>query len=360
MRTAAVWFWMSCKRYLKKPSFLLVLLFLPVLCFLICRGESRGSRQIRVALCVEDSGSGGNASEAEDLGGELVRILTEESASEDALFYFYLCPDEESVIRETASRRAECGYVIEAGLRERLMEGEASRSIFVYRSPATVLDRLSDEVVFSALARLYDREIFVDYIENGDTVSDGLKGQAGKYYDAWAENGSTFSFSYRYYDRVAGESGAAAEDTLFPVRGLAAVCLFLIGVYSSMLLAADEKNGLFLCLLPGERLACKAVSALAPVLLASVSCMAALWVGGCVRSWGRELAVMAVYVPSVCAYGWILKKILPTSGAIGALIPFLLAASLIFCPVFVDLERWIPRLALFGRLLPPWYYLRAF
>lgn len=38
----------------------------------------------------------------------------------DGMFDFYICSDEAQVRDEVASRRAECGYVIDSGLEEKL------------------------------------------------------------------------------------------------------------------------------------------------------------------------------------------------------------------------------------------------
>lgn len=359
MKQISAWFLLSCKRQLKRPVFVLILLALPLCCLFIHGREKTESQSVNIAVC---SLGADDEKQRQALENALVDALSSRQA-EDPLLRFYVCQDEDEVKAEVASRRAECGYAFGENLRRKFDEGKANRSITVYRSPATILDRLSDEVVFAELAQLYDREIFVDYIVEREIVSRILTEEAGDYYDKWLSNDSTFRFEYRYRskngDRVMGDT-VSASSAVFPVRGLVASCMFLMGIYSAMILESDEKKGLFLRLLPGEQVACKAAVCMAPVVLTALSGLAALWAGGCAGNWGRELIGMILYVPAVCIYGLILKMILPKPQIIGVLIPFFLIATLLFCPVFVDVGTFHPYLGLPGRFLLPWYYLRAF
>lgn len=358
MRQMCVWFLLSCKRHLKRPSFVLILLLLPLLCGFLHSRQAEESQQVRVAVCALTEDPGPDGAGLEDLGAALVNELTE-SQQEDSIFQFYLCEDETAVREDVASRQAECGYVVEADLRGRLERDEAERSIRVYCAPSTVLDGLADEVVSAALARLYDREIFINYIDEKGHADGRV--DPGEVYDKWLDGGATFHFEYRYLDSGAG-AGQTEQPTedLFPIRGIAAVMLFLIGVYSMVILGLDEEKGVFLSLVARERYTCRLAAATAPVALAAVSCLAALWAGGCITHWGKEILVMLVYILAVTAYGLLLKAILRSPRLIGCLIPLLLVASFIFCPVFLDIGRYFPALRAAGMLLPPWYYLRAF
>ncbi len=404
MRRILLWFLLCCKRYLKKPSFLLLVCLLPAVCFLIRISEKDGLQQVNIAVCAlgsgdaaekqpgpgdtgnrpepgdtaekspetEDAaekqpktGDAGETTEAEpgeeDLGTLLVRRLVgEELAEEDALFHFYICGTEEEVKAEVAARRAECGYVFGDDLRQRLREHDARQAVRVYCAPSTVLDRLAEEVIFGVLAEIYDRELFAEYIRESGVVPENGRETAGEAYDRWLSGGTVFHFEYCYLDSRTGEIGGREDRSVFPVRGLTAVTLFLIGLCSAVVLEQDEKNGLFLRLVPGERLGCRLAAALAPLACMAVSCLAALWAGGCIESWGRELAAMAVYLPAVLAYGFLLQAVFRSPRAVSCMIPFLVAAALVCCPVFLDLGRIVPELGFLGRLFPPFYYLKAF
>lgn len=216
MRRIWMWFYLSCKRHVLKGAFLVVLMLLPVGAFWIYCMQNKEQGGIRIAVCREkeedqrkETGSSlGQGTKTRQAGNEeggeleqkLVAALTGRPADE-GLFQFYECENERQVREEVASRRAECGYVIGAGLKERLDRKNYKRVIRVYSAPSTIAAYLSSETVFAALIELYDRDLFVQYIQKvGDNEAwehpDQLAKRAGQLYDQWLGNGSTFHFTY--------------------------------------------------------------------------------------------------------------------------------------------------------------------
>lgn len=366
MRSVGIWFSLTCKRYLKRLSFLLILLALPAGTFFIRRAEKSGPQEIRIALCTAD----GEASE-DSLEQQLLEHLTGEGQERNTLFRFYLCDSEEQVKAEVASRKAECGYCISSGLREKLDEKDYKRSIQVYSAPSTVLASLSTEVVFASLMELYGKEIFLDYIIEQETVEEAaasagtdsrqLEALARELYDKWMGNGSTFRFQYRQIGKGETPEGEGQpEVSVFPVRGLVAVYIFVVGLYSAVMLGLDEKKGLFLPVLHGKRRICCYAVLAAPVFLASLSGLGALASGGCLQDMKREIGVMGVYLGAVCLFSYGVKAVCRKPQVVCCLIPLFLAGSLVFTPVFVDIGQFFPAWGWIEGLFLPSYYLRWF
>lgn len=286
-----------------------------------------------------------------------------------------------------ASRRAECGYVISANLREQLDSGHFKRVIRVYSAPSTVTASLSTETVFAALMELYDRELLKAYVASGEAFAGvGEPGsearseavwQVGALYDQWKENGSTFDFRYVYGSDVL-ETGAAGTTFLFPIRGIVAVSLFAVGLYSAVMLGMDEKKGLFKSLDYGISRYARLAVFLAPVALTAISGLLSLqaaglvgeaaggvtvgFTGGVAQGVGifREVTAMMLYGILVSTFALILKKLCPTPQVLCCLVPFFIVGSLVFCPVFIDAGRIFPEIESVGKLFLPYYYLRWF
>ena len=390
MKSGCVWFFLSCKRYLRKVSFLLILLVLPAATFFVRGLEEKEGQEVRIAVCVETADSDGTDGKTALLEEELLEALTkqegdEEDADGSGLFRFYECGSEEEVKAQVASRQAECGYVFSGNLRGKLDEGDYKRCIRVYSAPSTVLADLSTEVVFAALMKLYDREIFLDYVMEAQVLRDsgaesgwggeafdggmepggaeGLETLAGELYDKWLASGSTFRFAYRYQNRggqgLDSEGGTEAAG-VFPVRGIVAVYLLLVGMYSAVMLGYDEEKGLFLPLSSGRRLVCRMAVLAAPVFLAALSALGALRTGGCFGDLAREFGVMGVYVLAVCGFSYGLKIICRRPQVVCCLIPLVLVGSLVFSPVFVDIRQFFPEWGWVEKAFLASYYLRAF
>lgn len=397
MRQAAVWFWLSCRRYLRRISFAAILLLLPVGAYVLHLAEKSGDNRIPVAVCVADLGTGtagsgreigrgtGQAEEGTlsmqgadmeagegtgaDLAVRLLKSLTDEQRDAgDGMFVFYACDSVEQVKDEVASRRAECGYAITSDLGERMAENDYKRSIRVYSAPTTVTAQLSQEVVFAELAALYDRELFLEYVEQGaafdfagepeSAARQDLAARAGERYDAWFGDGSTFQFVYEVVETTDGEMADDPSGMSFPIRGLAALLVYLTGIYSAAMGAADQKRGLFLPVSWKNRTLCRIASLGAPVALAACSALGAILAGGSWGHTGRELAAMVLYTGAVLIFSWLLCLICREPGRICMLLPFFLMGSLIFCPIFLDAGRFLPEAEWIGKLFLPWYYLR--
>ncbi len=371
MSEGFLWFFLSCKRYLKKMSFFLILLALPIATFLIRKVERTQPQEIRIAVCIQKEDTYRDENMEDSLEQLLIdNLVNKRETSGNSFFRFYQCEGEEQVKEQVASRRAECGYVISQGLRGKLDEKNYKRSIYVYSAPSTVLASLSTEVVFSSLMEVYGSELFQDYVLEQHIVSEAaaslgvderqLNEEVSGLYEKWMGNGSTFHFQYRQ----SGANGLYKDPqqtlSVFPVRGLIAVYLLVVGLYSAVMLGLDEKRGLFLPLPYGRQRRCRIAVLGAPVFLASLSGFAGLVSGGCIQGLGKEVGAMAAYCGGVCLFSYGVKLICRKPEAVCSLIPLFLAGSLIFTPVFVDMGQYFPLWGWAGRLFLPWYYLRWF
>lgn len=388
MSRAWMWFILSCKRYGKRMSFLLILLLLPVAVRGIRTAEESKAAEIRIAVFAE--GMERKPSEQTASGQlPLERILAyrltggaEESGdsgdSGDSLVQFYLCESEQQVKDDVASKRAECGYVIGENLRQKLKEKNFKRSIRVFSAPSTVAADLSTEVVFSVLMEVYDGELLTEYVRDseifagvaaaGSAEREALAAQAAELYEVWLHNGSTFRFVSDTGSQAQSGvgTGAAArenrrnQDSVFPVRGIVAVYIFIIGLYAAAMNLADKKKGLFLAIPYGFRSICRIAAMAAPVFLAVLSGMAALWSGGVLSDPGREVTAMLCYLAAVVLFSWVVQSLAGSPEPIYCLLPFFLIGSLIFCPVVIDIGRYLPAAEPVQKLFLPWYYLHFF
>lgn len=355
------WFWLSGKRYAHRVVFVGILLLLPVGTFLIRGVEKKETTEIRIAVCAEEAAD-------QSLEAQLAADLVNRD-DDGTLFRFYLCENEDAVKAEVASRRAECGYVIGAGLREKLDQKQYKRSIRVYSAPSTVTAKLSAEVVFAALVKRYDKELFLNYVEEGtafasvadEAQKEALQAEAAKLYDAWSKDGGTFQFVYRWLGaaETPDDSGAGAVS-VFPVRGIVSIYVFIMGLYTGVISLRDERRGVFFALPAGRRLPCRLASMLGPEALAALSGLAALVSGGVFTAVWYEVLVMAAYAAATVLFTYLLCLLCRREAVLGSLIPFFLVGSLVFCPVVIDVGSYLPPFEAAGRLFLPWYYLKLF
>lgn len=161
MKKVILWFFLCCKRYLKRIPFLLLLAALPLTALAASRMENRKDGTVRIAVCCLDP-------EPASLGNRLKENLL---ARDTGLFSFYPCENEQQVRDHVAARKAECGYLIPENLEQKINSGRFKRSITVFSAPSTVTASLSTEVVFSELAAIRNKDILEDYVEQAPPLT---------------------------------------------------------------------------------------------------------------------------------------------------------------------------------------------
>ena len=132
------------------------------------------------------------------------------------------------------------------------------------------------------------------------------------------------------------------------------------GLYGALRISQDENNGLFFSLSYAMSLPCRLACLAAPLSLAALSFLLALILSGTAGTMGTELPALVLYVLAVGGFSWLLKCVCPSSQVLCCIIPFWIAGSLIFCPVFADISRYLPLAGALGRIFLPGYYLRLF
>lgn len=342
------WFCLSCKRQLKRPAFLCLLILFPIVIFFISHVEKQEQTHISVAMYG-----------AED---PLSSKVMERLKQREGVFRFFQYDSEEAVEQAVASRSAECGFVFADNLKALFDEKRYKRSVRLYLAPSTVTDYLAAEAVSATILEVYSRYIYQNYMTSSPLFKHGEQEDQQRrimeLYENRMKDGSTFSFAYVNTEGNSLNNQDAV--TVFPARGLIAVYIFVAGLFAAVSLGTDEKRGLLNPLSPHDRVSCGMASLLAPVVLAGASGIAAAAVSGLWTCGIRELTVAAAYVAAVGMFSYILYLILRSPSVLCCTIPFWIMGSLTLCPVFINIEQWIPKLSAAGKLFLPYYYMAAF
>lgn len=264
--------------------------------------------------------------------------------------------------------RAECAYLFPERLKERLDEGRYTRAVRVLVSPSTVAEKIISEKIFSELFEVYGRELLADYGKNGaafQTVMARCQTTEARekacsvlmeLYEKYRSNGSTFTFDYQTLQGgTALQTGAM--KVVFPVRGLTAVFLFIMGLSAAVMAGEDAERGLYAAVRSRERWLLQTAEIAAFVFLASISAYAALLASGNGAEPLLEAGKLLFYLVFVTIYAFGCLAVCRKPGFLAALIPVFILASLLLCPIFFDASLFLPGAAGVRKLLPPWWYL---
>ena len=340
------WFWLSCKRQLTHTFFVAALLLVPVCLYAFTQVEEDDSGKVLIAMYSEDT--------------EFVPRVFDVLLAQDGMFEFYICDTAEMLAEDVISRKAECGYVFKEGFREILDSRDFKRSILVYSAPSTIAAELSQEVVFAGLFEVYGEYLLGQFAEESDVFAGmdtvQVREELMDAYRDEIDSGSTFSFQYETLSTEPIESGNAR--IAFPVRGMLAIYLMIIGLFSVVALRQDEDRGLFITLSHGERVPCKLAAVAAPVCMAGISVLITLLITGNFEHGMREVPLLLVYMVMIVLVSYVLKLLIRDPVVLCGLIPIFILCSMVVCPVFFDVSQWVPELKLIRYLFLPYYYMR--
>lgn len=339
------WFWLSCKRQLKHMFFIVALLLVPLCLLAFSRLERQDSGKIKIGVYSEDA----------DFVPEVFDVLL----SQDGMFEFYVCDSGEMLKDEVASRKAECGFVFREEFKGKLDDGDFKRSIMVYSAPSTIAADLAKEVVFAGLFEVYGEELLERFAEESgifaDLDSGRVQAELLTAYHHEMSNGSTYSFQYETLSTEQIEGGTAR--VAFPVRGMLAIYLMTVGLFSMVALRQDESRGLFITLSHLERIPCQLASAAAPVCMAGGSVLVTLLVTGNADHGVGEVPLLILYMIMIMLVSYILKLLIKDPVVLCGLIPIFILCSLVVCPVFFDVGQWVPAIRAVRYLFLPYYYM---
>ena len=106
-----------------------------------------------------------------------------------------------------------------------------------------------------------------------------------------------------------------------------------------------------------QAVAGKPLYAFISCVLFAVSAMLTLVVAGQLKG-AADILHMAVYVIAVTLFAWLVAIPVRRANAMISIIPVLLIACLILCPVFINITAYVPFAKYIRALLLPWYMLK--
>lgn len=360
-----IWICLLARRLWRQPVYIGLLVLIPVLGYAVGimeRGERSGAH---VAVCVED----GSWSE------EIRSLLTEQEG--DSILQFVFCDDRGEVERRVAAEEADCGFVIESDLDERVLGGDWRKSITVYETDSGGITGIAKERLAGVIFRLYSQECYEKYMRQ---VSETAVDFAMEAYEEHLADDSTFGFQYLYddSDSQAGTDTPVGNDdavntAVFPIKGVLAVLIFIGGMCGMLEYEKDKREKRFLRVAPN--VLTYVVNVWLAAAFIAVTALICMWLSDGIRAcgdrmtpdkiltvwsvgmWGRQIMHLLLYQCVIVAYCAVLRVLLRRQETIAAAIPILTLGSLVCAPVFIRLGTYLPVFRVLEKLFPVSYYL---
>ena len=339
------WYYLLNKRVLKKYSFLLILLLIPLLVKGMQLIAEQESGMLKIVLCQENPSEESSFEMIDALMQDkgILRYIKMESASEAEA--------------EVRAGRADAAWIFAEDMGERIkayVSGETKKKslITVIEREDNVALQLSREKLYSAVYPRLSYEIYQNYVKGIDGLEHLTKEQLFEAYERMKVEGSLFQFAY------ANETIRIEKEPhylLMPMRGLLSLIIMLCGLAGAMYLMQDESCGRFVWISQKQRIGFSFFYYMPIVVNAALAAgMALLWTR-MFLSIKRELILMLLYLVMVIGFCELIRQWTGKLSILGASIPLLILSMLVMCPVFFELRSF----RMLQYLLPPFYYLMS-
>lgn len=353
MKKFFTWLHILVKRQFKNPFLIVMLVLIPVTAFIISLVPEKEKESGYIAgLYVEGTSE-------DDFADEIVDNLV---AGHDSI-RFVRFDDIASMRESVTAEDIICGYVIPADIKDKLSsEDEAKGCITSYILPASSLQPAINELVYAELIRLYGYYLMDNYMSTSDIFPKGdYTSEAFEYYEKYLVSDETIHVIYEEYGTGRKiESDIKNASFTFPVRGILSILVFLSGMYGCVLFLKDKENGIFQTVTGNMRTMVRFMYIMIPTVLFSICEVLTLFISVNAVAPGKELCGMLIYIILITIFCSILISIVRKSKILSACIPVILLCSLVFCPVFINADIYIPAIKYVQKLFMPYYYLKFF
>jgi hypothetical protein len=360
-RQYRIWLWLLMKRLLKQPMFVALLLLIPIIGCGISLLEQEGSGGAVAAVYVADGEWSGQIRNS-------LKALSSENSGGGVIQYRFYDSDME-IERAVLTYEVDCGFVIGDDIAERVQNDDWRECIRVYTTESSSITGMAKERIAGVIFRLYSEDYYQKYMRQmgedatfsaEDSISaemdaDKIAEFAQQAYETHLVDGSTFSFTYD--DQDSQYSVGGNDSSVFPVKGVFAVLIFISGMCGMLEYERDKREQRFNRLAPNWMT--YIVNIWVTSFLASVAVYLCLWLTGDLQNtWLHQAAALLVYQWIIVLYCCILRVVLHRQETIAVAIPIFALCSMICTPVFVKLSLYVPIFKVLEKMFPVTYYLR--
>lgn len=354
MKRMLMWLLLMTKRLMKKPSFVIILVLLPVILVMYRFIITKDDGNLRAVVYVSEDSDG------------MAKAVAEGLTKLDSAVRFKASASKEELYNDVISGRAEVGYILPKDLESRFLMQNWSGSIIMVVSDTSQYASFINEFVTVEIYSDMMEDILVDYLMNKSGVDfdeavirplirDNLAKQAAA--------PPVFDIVYRdfYTNEELSKEEVLEEDYLTkPIRGTVALFVLLAGLAGLVFWFQDKAEGRFKVMSYEKRPVIHYGSMLLPTLLAGIVGIVCIFIAGLGTNVFREIAVMLVYCIFVAGCCEVIRVFVPSVNAVCAIIPILAIGSYLCCPIVLDLKRVLPLVVYLRKILPPDYYLQTF
>lgn len=352
MKRTLTFFLLFIKRLCRKPSFVLILLLMPVMVITMRFIIEEDDETVRVAILCED-------------GNEKTDVVMDNLVENSDLVKFYMCDSLTELRADVLTNDAECGVVFTEGVWDALVEEDADEKIVIYQSSKSSYTDYIVEMVYSAIFSELAQYRLERYLDKYPLQSYMTEEERNEYvearYDEYMTEGGTFEVYFTDEEMESGNDVSfVVEDNSYlfkPVRGILAVVMMAASLAGAVFRIIDEKDGVYKTLSYREKPYINIVTVFIPTMLACIMALVCIFAAGVNRDVASETGRMILYCLLLTGFSNFLRCIVNSEAMMCSLLTMLTVASVIGCDIVINLAAFVKGIDVMRWFLPAGYYM---
>ncbi len=300
-------FQVSLKRmFLRKQYiFILAVLILLTSVYKLLPMASRSS-DINVAVYIEDDSS-------------YAVMLTDKIQASTSVYHFYMADNEDQLITDVKSGKAECGLVVPSGFTDSYITGNTEHKISIYTIPKTTLADAVTETFFSYIYSICATDILL-HAAGTPVLNDSLTAAITSYMSSdeifRIEDVSTGTYS----------STVLNYHINLPVYETALCLIIFAGLLGLLTYMNDSERGIFIALTNTSKvliLTADVTASILPICLVAVFC--------CFITYSRPMYIINIIICTSCVMpaSMLLKPVIRKSTTLSKVLPIVMLCSIV-------------------------------
>ncbi len=342
MKKVLTFLYLQNKRLFKRPGFVAIFLFVPLLVFLMAKVAELDSDIMKIAVF---SGNDEKAAAA-----------VEKLETPDSVIKFIMTDSETEAIEMVKDGSVSAAWVFDENYSEKIARciknGTTGTLVTSWQPEDNPLLSLAMFRLNVVMYPEFMHEAYINYTDSVLTSEYFSEDEIERIYENNRQDVSLFEMHYLDEDEMVSDD---ADYLIAPLRGLLALWLMLTAFAATLYYINDEKHGRLEWIPLKYREAVNFSYLAIPVFDAAVVMLIALFITGINVSFFRELVNIIVLSLNGIMLSYMLRNILKTEARFAAAVPVLMLIMTVLCPVFITVKD----LRFIQFLLPPFYYLNA-
>ncbi len=339
------WFLALMKRLLKKPSFIVILLIIPLMTFAISKSVT--SEESGILTCLLTS---------ENMDCEIYNQVKNELIKNSTSVVFVEVESKDKAIEEVKSGKADCAWVFKDDLERKMQLFVLSKTykpslVEVITTNDNVFQRLSREKLYSCLYKALSFDVFKSFMNDKFLINDE---ELREMFDQTKDNLSEDVIVLEFLG-APEKKAEEANYLLSPLKGLLAVAMLLSMLSAMMYSLQDEQMGKLAMFPKSKRIALHYSGVLASCAIVVIIVLLSRFAAGDISDIRLEIISLLIYVFTSSCFAVFIGVVCKTPKHMCIAFPTITLLSLALCPIFVNLASFKP----FAMLLPTYYYLMA-